>query len=791
MLRHRAADLRHTSSWTPVSRLGRGALCAFVLALTAVHPALAQVGEPPIVSDDLTDPRNLYGPEDDLSVPDPRLETGTPVNPQLKQPAPGTPVDVVSDKILYDRNTGIATAVGMVHLTYGPYVLNATRVIYDPKNDRMQANGSVVMQEPGGNVLQADTLELRNKFREGFARYLKLLLTNNSVITAEYATRKEGNITIYERTTYTACMTCVMANGKPAWQIRARESIHDENAQTITHKDAEFDLFGLAIGPMPFDVTTADPTVKRLSGFLVPRVVTSKDVGLGIEIPYFWALAPDYDITFMPVLTTKQGPLLRAQWRQRLANGEYYVDAAGIYQLDTNIPSPGDRHFRGFVRSAGAFELNRNWQWGWDGTATTDQTFMRRYDIDSRTDLISQIYMQGIDDRNYFRSTLYNFQGLLKSDKKSADAYLVPQILHDWTLEDTVLGGELGLDTNFYSLHRKDPTIPFPTVEQASDATRFVSEAHWSRRMVSGMGMVATPFATLRADAYTVRDLPSQSAPSGLVKDETTGHLLPSAGLDLRMPFVRTDTFGQHVFSPVVQIIAATNETDVDKISNEDSITLNLDQTSIFLSDRFTGLDRYEGGTRANIGATYSMLFPSGGFVKATIGQSFHLAGKNSFTTGSGLDGKSSDVIAALQIQPNEYFTGTYSARFDDKNMELSAQELGVAGTFSRLTAAVNYADVEAAPDYGRPDPVHQIWTQGSLNLWEGWRVFGGTRYDLDKDRQVRNVMGIGWDCDCMSVSLAYAEDFTKDRDVNEERSIILSVSFRTLGAIKGSVGID
>src|SRR5690606_23590137 len=133
--------------------------------------------------------------------------------------------------------------------------------------------------------------------------------------------------------------------------------------------------------------------------------------------------------------------------------------------------------------------------------------------------------IEGTEDKNYFGATTYNFQGLLKTDIKRQTPYLVPQILHDYTLDQPVVGGELSLDTNFYSLHRIDPSVPFPLVYQAEDATRVVSELHWRRRMVSSVGLVATPFTTIRADAYTVRDLPRPAVPSGMVRDETTARL--------------------------------------------------------------------------------------------------------------------------------------------------------------------------------------------------------------------------------------------------------------------------
>ena len=46
--------------------------------------------------------------------------------------------------------------------------------------------------------------------------------------------------------------------------------------------------------------------------------------------------------------------------------------------------------------------------------------------------------------------------------------------------------------------------------------------------------------------------------------------------------------------TPVVQFISASDEVERDRIGNEDAITLDFDATSLFLHDRFTGLDRFE-----------------------------------------------------------------------------------------------------------------------------------------------------------------------------------------------------
>ncbi len=77
----------------------------------------------------------------------------------------------------------------------------------------------------------------------------------------------------------------------------------------------------------------AGSTVKRKTGMLTPQSRRAH-LRVGIEVPYYWALAPDYDTTLSPVITTRQGALMQGEFRQRLLNGAYSIRAAGIYQLD-------------------------------------------------------------------------------------------------------------------------------------------------------------------------------------------------------------------------------------------------------------------------------------------------------------------------------------------------------------------------------------------------------------------------------------------------------------------------
>lgn len=713
------------------------------------------------------------------------------VKPDLKTPPVGTRVDVIADRITYDSRSKVATATGRVEIIYGRYVLVATRVTYDQARDIMTANGEVRLKEPGGNILEAETAQLRNRFRDGFARHLRLLLTNEATVTAQYATRSNGYLTVYERVTYTRCNSCVLADGTPAWQLKSRQVTHDERKGIVYHKDATLQIGGVDLITLPY-LSHPDPSVKRMSGFLVPSFSYADAYGFGVEVPYFWNLAPNYDITFMPVFTTDQGVLAHAEWRHRLAHGRYNIDAAGIYQLDDNEPPPGDTRWRGSIRTEGEFDIAPGWVWGWDGTLVSDKTFMRRYKLDDRDEAINQVYVTGIRGRNYFSAKAMQFQTLLTSEDQDTLPTALPYIRDSRYFDQPVLGGEFGIDSSIYNLDRNDPLSPFPTVRQGTHQTRAVSDIHWQRQTIDGMGHVVTPFARLRSDFYLTENLPEAGDPEELRDSDTTERILPTLGVDARWPFINSGDAGQqHVLAPVAQIIASGNETDLDEIGNEDAISLNFDHTSLFLQDRFSGLDRYEGGTRANLGLLYTFLAPTGGFLRVSGGESFHIAGENSFTTDSGLEDTQSDLVAAIALQPNDLMRFTYQVRVDNDLSDIASQEVGTSLTFDRISGSLNYASLDAEPAYGRPRSEEQVWGNAAYNFTGGWSAFGGLRYDLRDSELLKTTAGIAYDCDCMNLRLAYSEDKTdRDGDANGGSSILLTVELKTLGSAGVSSGL-
>jgi LPS-assembly protein len=430
------------------------------------------------------------------------------------------------------------------------------------------------------------------------------------------------------------------------------------------------------------------------------------------------------------------------------------------------------------------------WSLGWNGTLISDREFLNDYDIDENDGdkdkmVTSDVHVQGLADRTYISAQALHYQTLLTSEDEDQDELptALPYVTASHTFADPVFDGELGFEFNAYSLNRDDAAGDF---DLGTEQTRVVANLHWQRQMISGMGQMITPFTQVRGDVYVSENVPGSTSDS-----ETTAHLLPSAGVDMRWPFIASQGFGQSVLIPVFQIIASTEEKDETSIGDEDAITINFDHTNLFLQDRFSGLDRYEGGTRANAGLMYTLMRDNGGFARMSLGESFHLAGKNSFDVGSGLDGPVSDLVGAIAIQPNENMRLTYEARAEEDLSRINSQEASVSLTLDRIWGSLSYADIGAAPSYGRPLDEEQIWGDAGYKFNGAWSLFGGLRYDLASDVFQNKYVGVLFECDCMNARLTYSEnidDYKNGSDV--DRNLELSVEFRTIGKIGGGFGL-
>ena len=185
---------------------------------------------------------------------------------------------------------------------------------------------------------------------------------------------------------------------------------------------------------------------------------------------------------------------------------------------------------------------------------------------------------------------------------------------------------------------------------------------------------------------------------------------------------------------------------------------------------------------------SYTWLASDGGFVRTSFGESFHIAGNNSFVEGSGLDGTASDLVGAIALQLNEHVILGYQARIEEDLSRLNVQEASLGLTLDRISGSLSYADIAAAANYGRPDREQQIWGDAKYMLSEAWGLFGGFRYDIEGNHFMSKSIGVGFTCDCMNAHFTYSQSYEKLGTTDHRFE--LGVELRTIGKVDGGFSL-
>lgn len=717
-----------------------------------------------------------------------------------------------ADELVYDRDVNTVTAQGRVKIEYDGNRLVADKVTYNQQTRRMTATGNVEVVERDGNKIYSDHMDVTDSFRDGFVNGLRVETTDNTRFAAESAERSNGEITTFNNGVYTACEACKKDPDRPVlWQIKARKIIWNSTTKTVRFERGKFEFLGIPLAWFPaFEM--ADPTVKRKSGFLFPGFAYKDDLGFGIKNSYFWALAPNYDVTLSSTYYTKQGFLNEAEWRHRLENGTYNLRIAGMHQA-----KPGefdvatvdrDVDNRGMVSSKGDFEINSRWRYGWDIMAQSDRNFSRTYNIEGYNagTQISKIYLTGINNRNYFDLNFYRFnvqESLLPGDPNemhSKQPWVLPSLDYSYTLPEPVYGGELNINTNLQALYRDNDNVTplgtrYPRIPGfGGTSARLTSEAEWKRTYITPSGLVITPLLALRADAIganTNLDLSSAGYTDAVVRSEAL-RAMATAGLELRWPILFSSTSSTHILEPIAQIYVRNNERYAGELPNEDAQSFVFDATNLFSRDKFSGYDRVEGGTRANLGFRYSGSFNNSDWaLYALAGQSFQLGGLNSYATSdfvnvgadSGLDSARSDYVAMIGTSNSTGLALAARGRFDKDSLSVRRGELEVQQSWQKLTLTAQYAYITPQPAYGYNDLRQEVSGTASAKVNANWRVFGSGTYDLVSNTLVRASSGLAYDDECFTYMMAY----TQTRNPGEDKAshgIGFNISLRTLGDI-------
>jgi len=665
-----------------------------------------------------------------------------------------------ADHLRHERELGLVIASGSVEMIKGKRILRADTVSYDQKQDIVTATGNVVLMDADGNISFADYAELTDDLKNGIVKNLRILMSDQSRLAAVSGRRIKGKKLELRKAVYSPCRGCNSNPKVPLWQIKAFDVVHNKSKQNIEYRNAFMEFFGVPVIYTPY-FSHPDPTVKRRSGFLVPKYSSNNILGFRIETPYYINITPDKDATLQPIFTTKEGIILAGEYRQRFRNGELLLRGSGT----EGTKASNEQGFRGHLFSDIRANLDKTWRAGANLKYTSDDTYLQRYDFMPLDTLKNHVFVEGFRGQNYASAEGYFWRGLRDTDAPAKMPLIMPMLDANWITPVGSGNALWKLDANMLSLTRGEGV----------DSRRFSLKNSLELPYIAPAGDVYHLYASLQTDVYHNNNYQNSSV--------FAGRIFPRIGVDWRLPLSRQTKFGTQVVEPVIGLQLAPNGGNSEKISNEDSQDIEFDETNLFSRSRFTGIDRVDGGQRLYYGLRLGNI-NSNGYSDGFIGQSYRIKRNDDFAANSGLSDNFSDIVGKLTLQPSDRLKLQYRFRLDKDNFSARRNELTARAGPSNLNFNLNYSFFDEGSGSGEFTDREELSYGFSSKLFKQWSLHAATTRDLQLGSTLNQGVGITYHCDCFTMNVNLTRTFTQDRDVKPTDTIFLQMTFKNLGTI-------
>jgi|HubBroStandDraft_1064217.scaffolds.fasta_scaffold00007_97 LPS-assembly protein len=733
------------------------------------------------------------------------------------------PVVFSADEVTYDDPLGIIIARGNVEISQAGQTVLADVVAYNQHTDTVTASGHVTIIRASGETVNAEYADLTDQLNDGFLQDIRMMLADRTRVVGNTARRTgDGNRTEIRKGVYSPCDLCKDDPSEPPlWQLQAETIVHNKEQQLIEYNDATLDLFGFPIFYTPY-LSTPDPTAKRASGFLPPSIGESSFLGAFARVPYYWAINEDSDLTFAPMYTSAQGPVLEGEYRERFSNGELYFQGSitqGSIVTDTVPEVTTPNQVRGDINSWGKLDLDEDIRAGYLLNRTTDQTYLELYRLGgTQAFLTSRAYLEDFDGRDYGVVNAYDFQSLQANVSDKTQPIVLPSTEYTWAGAPTSWGGKFTTTVSGMDLQR----------ETGSSSQRLSAGTEFDLPFFGPWGQRFNFVAGVRGDGYeeagvqlgtTVTTFTSAGAvvppgtpivPGTLVSFQPTasgplvngfaGRIFPQIGLEWNYPWILRDTRSSFVIEPRFAVYAAPNGGNPGKIANNDSEALNFNDTDLFTRNRFTGYDLVDSGQRIDYGVQGTWHIDSGQSLSFLTGESYRFETQSPFrgesvrlepnspltTTdaGDGLTQSLSDYVGRVTYTPSQSLDLIYRYRLDQQDLRPETQEIGV------LTGTESFRVYTSLIELGNnlaDEETHRLQIGGGINvaLDPYWTITASATRDLAGDGLlIASGFGLQYSDECMTFITSFTQNGTRFEDIQPSQALVFTLVLKNLGVI-------
>ena len=614
------------------------------------------------------------------------------------------------------------------------------------------------------NKLNVSVAFLNTKSKKLFGKDIDLILSNKSFNAKNEPRFKsnsiqiENNKTILKKSDFT---TCKKRDGCPPWKNTAKTVEHDKNKKILNYENAVISLYDIPVFYFP-KFFHPDPTVERQSGFLIPALKSTSKGDNSFEIPYFWAISQNKDLTISPRIFTNNKFLIQNEYRQAYLNSNHFAEFSFFNdkKKDKNNHLFYNYNIKNKLFKKFNSELNLKLQ------NSSNDTYLKKQKISSEIVDSNDILENSLnldlfanDLSIKFNTTIYE-----NLDKKNNDRfeYIFPRI---------------NLAKNLF-LNSGKGSISFETDNQIKNYNTNVLEKTNINNFIFNSNTKINNLGLLNNYKLLIKNTNSDSKNSLNYKNKKNLYLASIIQFNNTLPLIREKLNSKMILTPKISInFSPTKGKDIRNTDHK------IDVNNIYSLNRISDNSSLESGASTVYGLNYSYFQKQKGreILNYEFANNLRLEENKDLPRNDQIGSKTSSFFNKMIFSPNEIVSINYNNSIKNNLSDLNYQNLGAKIKINNLVTSFNYLNENNSlnkTNYLENNTKYQLNKNNSFSF--------ATRKNKKINLTEFYNLIYEYKNDCLAASFEYQKNFYKDRDIKENQNILFKLTFIPLGQFKG-----
>ena len=563
--------------------------------------------------------------------------------------------------------------------------------------------------------------------------------------------------------------TCKKRKDKcPPWTMSAEEIIHDKPNKTINYKNAWLKVYDKPILYFP-KFFHPDPTVKRQSGFLMPTLTSSNNLGNYVSVPYFYAISDNKDLTFSPRFYDEQKTIYQTEYRQANKNSDHIFDFS-ILNKSRFIESGKTQGTHFFVKSNFYTDINffESSKIDFNIEQVSEDNYLKTNKIKSplitnETVLNSKIEFEGNNEDLELSIYTEVYEDLSKEDRDRYE-YIFPSYNLTKYIESS-LNGELSFVSNGSS--------------KLYDTNVYEKLVTNDLKYQSYKNIIANGFVTNYE--LLLKNSNSDGKNSQNSKNELDQNLQSIIKYQIQYPLKKEGVKFDKVLTPIFSARFSPNKSK--DIKGADRV---IDYNNIFSLNRIGSGETVEAGQSLTIGNEFRTLDKQGNeLFSLNLATMFRDEENPDLPEKSTLNRKTSNIVGEILFKPKEFFDLKYDFSLDNDMQTLN---------YNRIEAELSVNNFVTSFEFLEKNNVigeeAYISNKSTLNLSENNSLSFNTRRNKQLGMNEYYDLIYAYKNDCLKAAVEYKKSYYEDGDLKPEEQIYFSLTVIPFGTVN-SPGVN